>query len=381
MNEVDVKEQGVRLKHPFGEVCFEDELRILKSHYKDYFFSYVPFNETSLDPDTYLIVGRRGAGKSSLAYFFTFQEYLRHARCIDVDEPKAYQDVLPEVASMAADTNAVAIPQIVKMWESVVWSLIFNEYKEESPLIADACLFQHGKGSISGFVRTLIKHFASLLTKNKDGSLADEAENLLASEAVQKAKEAVLPLLKKNPVVVAIDTLEHYDVDNGPMMRATAALIECASNFNAEYSARGIHVKLFLMAEVFPYLLESGVANVLKFVKQEIYMHWRPKDIIRLLCWRFHKYLHERGKLGDIPAEGITWDKFEDVYRRIWRPFFGETISNGNGHPERSFPYLLRHTQNRRNYSGRFCRVRQEWMTSEGTAEVFEDREAMFAEG
>ncbi len=34
-----------------------------------------------------------------------------------------------------------------------------------------------------------------------------------------------------------------------------------------------------------------------------------------------------------------------------------------------------------RNYSGRFCRVRQEWMTIEGTAEVFEDREAMFAEG
>ncbi len=33
------------------------------------------------------------------------------------------------------------------------------------------------------------------------------------------------------------------------------------------------------------------------------------------------------------------------------------------------------------NYSGRFCRVRQEWMTIEGTAEVFEDREAMFAEG
>ena len=342
-----MKIEGYQLKNPFGEVCFEDEHKLLKEHYKDYFFDHVPFNANALDPDVYLIIGRKGAGKSSLAFFFTFQNYIKNARCIDVDEPQAYQHVLPDVAKIAADTNAIAIPQIVTMWEAVIWLLIFDAYKSVNPLIAKACFFRREQATVSQFVRNVMKHFLSLISKSKDGKLADEAENLLSSELVQQAKEVILPHLKKIPVIIAIDTLEHYDVNNEPMMRATAALIECASNFNTKYASRGIHVKLFVTAEVFSRLRGQYVSNPLKYVRDEIYMHWRPRDIIRLLCWRFHKYLSVRGRFSDLNPQAISWDDFSAVYERVWKPYFGGKLINRRGIEEPTFPYMLRHTQNR----------------------------------
>ena len=45
------------------------------------------------------------------------------------------------------------------------------------------------------------------------------------------------------------------------------------------------------MAEVFPHLKEEVILNPLKSVRNEVYMHWRPKDLMRLISWRFYNYL------------------------------------------------------------------------------------------
>src|SRR5262245_51577036 len=43
------------LRHPFGEVCCEDEVRILGDHYKEFFFDRAPFSDEALEDDRYLI--------------------------------------------------------------------------------------------------------------------------------------------------------------------------------------------------------------------------------------------------------------------------------------------------------------------------------------
>lgn len=339
--------QNLGLKHPFGEICFEDEFKILGPAYKTYYFTHVPFTASALNPDVYLIVGRRGVGKSSLAHFFTFQEAIPKAKCIDVDEPVVYQDVLSRIADLAAASDEIAIPQIVKLWEVVIWNLAFEEYREKSAEIESACIVHGKKGSVSGFIHRLIKHVLSLLGQDSNGSLAEEAAKLLESEAAVAAQKATLALLKEEPLIVAIDTLEHYDTENHPMMRATAALIEASKLFNTSYSSRGLHIKTFVTAEVFPHLSEAFVSNFSKYVRDEIYMHWRPKDLMRLLCWRFFCYAQQKGSTVIDTSVQVDWDKHMDVFEKVWRPLFGEWLENGNNVRERTFPYLLRHSQNR----------------------------------
>jgi hypothetical protein len=88
---------------------------------------------------------------------------------------------------------------------------------------------------------------------------------------------------RENVRSIAIDTLENYAVNDEAMMRATAALIQCASNFSRAYAHQNLQLKVFVMAEIFPYLKEEVVLNTLKFVRDEVHLHWRPKELMTLI--------------------------------------------------------------------------------------------------
>ena len=84
-------------KLPFGAESCEHELEALQDHYKEYYYEQSRFNAEALDADTYLIVGRRGSGKTSLTKYFNFQERYKNAHSIDVDEhhPEDLRPCLP----------------------------------------------------------------------------------------------------------------------------------------------------------------------------------------------------------------------------------------------------------------------------------------------
>lgn len=89
------------LRDPFGLPDCESEVKLLKGKYSELFFDETPFNEPALDPSAYLIVGRRGSGKTALAQYFSFQERFPDPYYIDVDEPAVYQEVLIELSRRA----------------------------------------------------------------------------------------------------------------------------------------------------------------------------------------------------------------------------------------------------------------------------------------
>ena len=55
-------------------------LVLFKERYSEFYFFAAPFNEEFLAASTYLIIGRRGTGKTSLARFLSFQTHIRNAR-------------------------------------------------------------------------------------------------------------------------------------------------------------------------------------------------------------------------------------------------------------------------------------------------------------
>jgi hypothetical protein len=328
---------------PFGEADCESEIRQLGDEYQKYYFYHTRFNREALAKNVFLIVGRRGSGKTALSRYFSFQTVLPDARVIDVDEPKVYQDVLTTLSASAASTREIAVPRLARIWEFVIWSVIFNELQGEDQRIRDANLFGSEAGKASNFIRHAIRWLLNRFGKTET-HLAAELEDLIASPTIEEGKKAVLEIARRRPIIIAFDTLENYAVHDEEMVRATAALIECAATFCPTYAKHNVHLKLFIMDEVFPYLMDEAVPNTLKHIKDEIYLHWRPKDLMRLLSWRLaaflesHKFAFPKGLVAD-------WDDHKEVQDKMWTPFFGSILINGRGLQERTFPYILRHTQ------------------------------------
>jgi hypothetical protein len=332
-------------REPFGAPDCESEIKRLggEDEYRKDYFSNTKFNNDSLDKDVFLIVGRRGAGKTALSHFFSFQNRIHNAITIDIDEPAVFQQYISKVAAHAAQSREVAIPRLVKVWEYIIWSIIFHQLQDEDPRIKAACIFTDSEGGISHFISRLLKDFVKRTIK-ADENLSDDLENIVSNTSIKEAKKVVLELAKTRPIIIAFDTLENYSLQDESMMRSIAALIQFASGFTHNPIYANIHLKLFIMAEIFPYLKEEVVLNTLKFVKDEIYLHWKPKDLMRLVSWKFWRYLQSVGYLED---QHIDWDDHRSVMQAVWLPCFGQGLINGSGLGEMSFPYVLRHTQMR----------------------------------
>ena len=332
------------LRHPFGEESCEHEMNTLKQHYQKYFYEASRFNAEALDTDVYLIVGRRGSGKTSLTQYFNFQQRYKNAHSIDVDEPVIYQNIIQKFGSNAYLYPDMVINDVIKIWEFLIWSLIFGEFAEHDTIINKACIAAGVKGKPLHMLRDIV---SGLLQKyvDENGRVLDSLSDQLRSNWFLKAQEKVTEFTHTEPIIIAIDTFERYDRENLAMMTVTAALIQCANQFNQAYAHRGIHVKAFVSAEIFPHIRENVIPNPAKSIRHPLYMSWRPKDLVRLISWRFQHYLQIRD--NRIQVKNIEWDDFNDILGKLWYPYFGETISNLRGIEEKSFPYILRHTQMR----------------------------------
>ncbi|MFN8384946.1 MAG: hypothetical protein U0X92_00815 [Anaerolineales bacterium] len=334
----------IGFQYPFGEESCEHELEVLKDKYPDYFYEESRFNQEALDADVYLIVGRRGSGKTSLTQYFNFQKRYKNAHSIDVDEPEIYQNILQKIANSAYLSPDLAINDVRKIWEYLIWSIIFNQYSDQDTAIRNAAVVSGKKMKRARIISDIVN---GLLSKyvDSDGKVMGTLSEALTDPVFSKAKEKALEYTRREPIIIAIDTFERYDRGNSAMMTVTASLVQCANSFNIAYANKGIHIKAFVSAEIFPYIKESAITNTTKFIRHPLYLRWRPKDLVRLISWRFYRYMTERK--FKLPNKKVDWGDFDDILNKMWYPFFGEKTTNLRGIEEASFPYILRHTQMR----------------------------------
>lgn len=340
-----------KFENPFGENSCEREKAILKESYPRYYFENSQFGKKVLSRQTYLIVGRRGAGKSSLIEYFSFYNKRKHrqTRCIDVSEPEIYQVVLEKVARILQENSDFPTPKIKVLWEYVIWALIFKEYSDKEDIIRAADLFDYrdeNKTTPSRIILKVIQSVVSRFTginKNEIEDILDDIKEKISSGVFEKAKLRVLEYSRYEEAIIAIDSIEDYPVSNSAMMSSIASLIEFASEFNLQYCSQGLHLKIFVSAEVYPHLITSVISNPLKFVQEPLFLHWRPKDLLRFICWRWYMFLKDTRQIdGELE---VDFDKPQQTMEKLWTPYFGSTITNGAGFEEPSFPYILRHTQ------------------------------------
>ncbi len=337
-------ESLVRSSRPFGDADCETEIERLRSEYSDYFFSETAFNAPALDPRTYLIVGRRGSGKTALSHYFEFQERIENARAIDVDEPEVFERVMALAGDRSQVSDALQVHAVASIWDVVLWSVVFRELADFHPDIARACWFERDRGPVARFIFGVLDVVLKRCLNVESKDFATNLKEILQDPVFEAGKKAALEVARETPVIVAVDSLEQYEVDNEEMMKATAALVQCASLFNRRHAADGVHIKVFLSGEVYPYLVESVITNPLKFAKDPVFLVWRSKDLMRLICWRFYNYLKATDQLLPASQGKIRWNAHRDVYEKMWVPYFGDKLTNRANLEERTFPFILRHT-------------------------------------
>lgn len=334
-------------RSPFGYADCESELKALKSEYSELYFDETPFNSAAIDPHAYLIIGRRGSGKTALAQYFSFQTVLRDPIYIAVDQPQVYQRVLSDISSRASESRQLAISRLQRVWEYIIWSVIFTQTRALSPEIAQAHDETASPARVSHIVNSIIDRLLVLLTDSSDTILEDRIEQLLTHERFDAAKASVLKIAAERPIIITFDTLEKYDISNDALVNAMAALVQCAAEFNLNFRDRGVHLKVFMSGEVFPYLTEDVLQNPSKSVKSPVYLLWRPKDLLRLISWRFFRYLQAHDLLREESRDEINWASHREVLAKMWIPYFGQYLTDAQGLEEETFSYALRHTQMR----------------------------------
>lgn len=341
--------------NPFGEESCEAERSRYASDYPTHYFHETPFNEPAMAPRSYLFVGRRGAGKTSLVAFFEFQSAcsdfaarITGARATDLGAPRNYFAKIAELAVRVSADRDDAIDKTADLWTYSLWQALFTFLRNEANNISLARECQHIHNP-----RELLPELLHQLAA-RGGGLHEHLNRTLHSANFLNTIATVKEQTAKRPVIISVDVLEHYQLTNEGQMRALAALIQAASVFDVNYSPHGIFVKLFVPAEIFPHLTELVVLNPGKVVRNPVYLHWRPKDLMRLACWRFYQQLTQTQLL----PKGFTepdWTRPRNVRDALWDPFFGSELVNGIGLSEDSAAYVLRHTQLRPRQLIRLC--------------------------
>ncbi|MEA2415376.1 MAG: hypothetical protein QOI58_2033 [Thermoanaerobaculia bacterium] len=335
-------------RDPFGQKACEAEVKALGLKYSDIYFDESPFNQLAIDDDTYIIIGRRGAGKTALSQYFSFQTSKPNPIYIEVNQPDLYQEVLSDISRKTSESPPAAVAHLKRVWEYVIWSLIFAALRNDSPTISEACKVERRAGGLAHYVAAVIQHLMGFFGDQPDGRyIGPRLERLIDDENLGRAKQAALDIALKRPIIIALDTMEQYDIKNDALMNAIAALVEYAAAFNQDYAASHIHLKVFMAGEVFPYINESVLLNPSKAINHPIYLLWRPRDLLRLISWRFYRYLEASNRLPRQIAGRIKWESDDDVLEKVWVPHFGRSITNIRGHIEETWPYVLRHTQMR----------------------------------
>ncbi|MBC8173187.1 MAG: hypothetical protein H7X71_04700 [Chitinophagales bacterium] len=335
------------LIQPFGEVSFEIEETKLGALWETYFFEHTNFVDEALDPETYLIIGRRGSGKSTLCEYFSHQNKIKNSRCLHVGKAESYHLELFNVAKKLDCTSELATQKLAEIWEYSLWQLIFKELTKTNPefkAMLETSTDNYKQNATPGNIfKLILKGVLNKHLMTTGSEVVDSFGTKKTGKKLQTYIDKALAIFKKNPIILIVDSREQYDKNNDPEMWIISALVQSASNFNVKYAGRGMHIKVCVADEIFPYLEETFITNTLKYIRNPLYLYWRPKDLVRLICWRYFKYLKIYNKINYTESQ-IDWDSFKDIYEKIWVPYFGEYIINRRGVKEKTLPYILRHT-------------------------------------
>lgn len=332
---------------PFGDSDVDTEMKRLGlQQYSDVYLEDTQFSVHALDPSVYLISGRRGTGKTALSRYFKFQKQMPELEHIEVRDREAYPKVLANIAELLPKSPSVAIPELVDVWKIAIWNVIFDHFRDRLPVESTVASRIDSDHRPTDLLTRVFKWALRSLQDRK----SDDEDELHAILDLKSLDTRILKIKryaegKLAQIVLSIDTVEKYNTEDHGLMMAVAALVQFAADFNLDHSPY-VQVKVFLPGEIYTTLEEKVLLAPAKHLRRPLHLIWTPPDLLRLIMWRYWKFLFRtRASMRNNPVN-VAWSRPDDVYKKMWRTHFEPKVS-GSGRNETSLSYVLRHTQMR----------------------------------
>ncbi|ODS41001.1 hypothetical protein BEH94_10570 [Candidatus Altiarchaeales archaeon WOR_SM1_SCG] len=153
---------------------------------------------------------------------------------------------------------------------------------------------------------------------------------------------------KNNRVLIVIDTIEKYYVNEEEFQKAVQGMMQAVYEIKHNNKNRWIDIKCFIPDELYE---DFAAWNLYKVTDSTVFLEWKYKELLHLICKRYMTYLKKNYSYQEIKEYETKWNNLDknsrDSIRCFLNEFFPETIKSRFGANEDCFNYILRHTQNK----------------------------------
>ncbi len=329
------------------------------------------FHDVLFDPKTslsrrsddlrpWVIVGRRGAGKTAFLYHRCFSGAYEHQ--VEIESAQVFRTICRMIEKVLDNDNrgfAPFVENVSRLWKAIlvtsVASKMCNGYRHDATFRDDPYLLVMADylQRIGVQRQTAPRSMMNLLLKkareyDSGASLdiTEDLEDILINQlGVGEANDALEAFCEnhRQRVIVLIDSVEHFPIDDFRMDAAASGLLHLLSQLRLSYAP--VHICFCVPSELYPHFATQISANPEKDFESKLMLQWSAYELIKMSALRLDKYLRTASRVKLRRDNGLpdAPDR-EDIYRFWWR-LMPKRVVNNLGKEEDSFAYILRHTQ------------------------------------
>lgn len=330
--------------------------------------AFLPVQQYSeiTDPGKAFLCGRRGSGKSAIAIKLAEQTLWRYREAIqgEVSQYGQYMAIVRQLSEVQIGYSYADVKSAVqRLWEWVLpvkamQTVVVQAKKLGEPTDPDLDEMEryleqlpHPLNSGSTIGQLLSNTFTSAMKELPTGTFDTFLVNLTGTREFLSAVEALGRKAKTGDVLIALDTLESYNIFAPYMVDGFKGVLEAINSFLTDRRMRGVLLKFFVPAEIYEKVF-SGIPS--KAGGSTVFMHWRSADLISLLAGRFLAVLektecipeHQLQMLVNTVSKAYSKHDGRHLRKEFWygNGFLPSKILNTLGREEDCLAYMFRHT-------------------------------------
>ena len=325
--------------------------------------------ESFIYPESLILLGRTGTGKSAI--MCRLQEYVNSGKARDYSFAItiSYDDILTEISEMISDYQSINISAELKRLMKIFFhtrtmlyiaSTSRFETKDikniKSYLSRNGISIENNVGMSSLISRTLRAIKAAGALSGKVGEVAREIDKItnVIGEFVERGYDEALDEMKRvlsnDNVLILVDSTDEYDLKDIKVLRCAKALIATCFDFYNNTEKDHVFIKISLPSEIYTMLVDQLPG---KQQGNTVVIQWSSKELIRMIAIRLlESSIHNRFgqkllrfsnryEFGDFQeANPKSYDKACELLFEIL-PNECPTSTNLSYH---TIHYLIRHT-------------------------------------
>ena len=336
------------------------ELRRARRFHDVLFDPRTSLSRRSDDLRPWVIIGRRGSGKTAFLYHRCFSGAYEHK--VEIESAQVFRAICRMIEKVLDHDNQGYRPfveNVSRIWKAIfvttIASIICNGYRHDVTfnkdpyLLAMADYLQRIGINRQTSPRTIMNALLKKAREFDSGSSLDVTEDLedilINQLGVGQAATALEAFCEnhRQKVIILIDSVEHFPIDDFRMDAAASGLLHLLGQLRLGYSP--IHICYCIPSELQHHFAANISANPEKDFESKLMLQWSAYELLKMSALRLDKYLRTSRRLRMLRDNGLPEAPDRDDIYRFWWRLMPKRVINNLGKEEDSFAYIIRHTQ------------------------------------